>query len=88
MQNTDILQQIKLKGNIAELLRSRLNPRLNLEKNLAIATKYYVEHKSTTKIAQEYSVSASRISDMLELFRIRIAPLLVKIINAGKEEKI
>ena len=88
MQHSDILQQIKLKGNIAELLSPHLNPRLNLEKNLAIATKYYIEHKSTTKIAQEYSISASRISDVLELYRLKIAPLLVKIINAGKEEKI
>lgn len=88
MQNIDILRQVKRKGNIAELLRSQLNPRLNLEKNLDIATKYFIEHKSTTKIAQEYSISASRVSDILELYKLKIAPLLVKIITAGKEGKI
>ncbi len=86
MHNSDILRQVKRKGNIAELLRSRLNPRINIEKNLDIATKYFIEHKSTTKIAQEYSISASRVSDILELYKLKIAPLLVKIINAGKEK--
>lgn len=86
MQNIDILRQVKRKGNIAELLRSQLNPRLNLEKNLDIATKYFIEHKSTTKIAQEYSISASRVSNILELYKLKIAPLLVKIITAGKEK--
>lgn len=86
MQNIDILRQVKRKGNIAELLRSQLNPRLNLKKNLDIATKYFIEHKSTTKIAQEYSISASRVSDILELYKLKIAPLLVKIITAGKEK--
>lgn len=86
MHNSDILRQVKRKGNIAELLRSQLNPRLNLEKNLDIATKYFIEHKSTTKIAQEYSISASRVSNILELYKLKIAPLLVKIITAGKEK--
>lgn len=88
MQNSDILRQVKRNSNIAELLRSRLNPRLNLDKNLDIATKYFIEHKSTTKIAQEYSISASRVSDILELYNLKIAPLLVKIITARKEGKI
>lgn len=88
MQNSDILRQVKRNSNIAELLRSRLNPRLNLDKNLDIATKYFIEHKSTTKIAQEYSISASRVSDILELYKLKIAPLLVKIITARKEGKI
>lgn len=86
MHNSDILRQVKRKGNIAELLRSQLNPRLNLKKNLDIATKYFIEHKSTTKIAQEYSISASRVSNILELYKLKIAPLLVKIITAGKEK--
>lgn len=88
MQNSDILRQVKRKSNIAEILRSQLNPRLNVEKSLAIATKYFIEQKSTTKIAQEYSISASRVSDILELYEQKIAPLLVKILTAGKEEKI
>jgi len=86
MHNSDILRQVKRKGNIAELLRPRLNPRINLEKSLDIATKYFIEHKSTTKIAQEYSISASRVSNILELYKLKIAPLLVKIITAGKEK--
>ncbi len=81
MQHSDILTRLKLNGKLAELLKTRLNPRLNIEKNLDIAFKYYVEHKSTTKIAQEYQISASRISDILELYRTKIAPLLVKIVN-------
>jgi len=88
MQNSDILRQVKRNSNIAKLLKSRLNPRLNLDKNLDIATKYFIEHKSTTKIAQEYSISASRVSDILELYKLKIAPLLVKILTAGKEGKI
>lgn len=88
MQNSDILRQVKRNSNIAEILRSQLNPRLNLEKSLDIAAKYFIEHKSTTKIAQEYSISASRVSDILELYEQKIAPLLMKIITAGKEEKI
>lgn len=88
MQNSDILRQVKQNSNIAKLLRSRLNPRLNLKKNLDIANKYFIEHKSTTKIAQEYSISASRVSDILELYEQKIAPILVKIITAGKEGKI
>lgn len=88
MQNSDILRQVKRKSNIAEILRSQLNPRLNVEKSLAIATKYFIEQKSTTKIAQEYSISASRVSDILELYERKIAPLLVKILTARKEKKI
>lgn len=88
MQHSDILARLKLNGKLAKLLKSQLNPRLNIEKNLDIAFKYYIGHKSTTKIAQEYSISASRVSDILELYRLKIAPLLVKIITAGKEKKI
>ncbi|TSC86693.1 MAG: hypothetical protein G01um10147_774 [Microgenomates group bacterium Gr01-1014_7] len=88
MHNSDILRHVKRNSNLSVLLRSRINPRINLEKNLDIATKYYIEHKSTTKIAQEYSISASRVSDILELYELKIAPLLVKIISARKERKI
>ena len=88
MHNSDILRHVKRNSNLSELVRSRINPRINLDKNLDIATKYYIEQKSTTKIAQEYSISASRVSDILEFYRLKIAPLLVKIITAGKERKI
>lgn len=87
MQNSEILTRVKANNKIAELLHSRLNPRLDVQKNLDIAAKYYIEHKSTTKIAQEYSISASRISDILELYRTKVAPLLVKIVNGEEVTK-
>lgn len=71
--------------NLEQLLRPHLDKRVKIQKHLDIAHKYFNEGKSTTQIGHEYLMSDSRVSDMLEFYKTRIAPLIPQVLNGGKK---
>jgi hypothetical protein len=63
---------------VVKYLEDKLDKRLNVAKHLKVADLHFLYGKSTTQIAKEENLTSSRVSDMLQLYRSKIVPLLIE----------
>ena len=77
----DIIHQTISDDNIVAKLKTRVNPFMNLDQVLRVADLHFLQGFSYNKISKAEDMTTSRIGQVIKLYKDRVIPLLIEILN-------